>query len=229
MRPIRLMMEPIKEQLKTTYQFIKAHWTYFLIFWFVLLALDLTNYFFHVQAGASEENARVVEIIFQLLLVYLSVCFFHGLNLLRLEGRAPFFKVIGEGLLLTPGFVLQSIFFALALVTGAALLVVPGLYVLFVFYFAPVVSVLYPDYKGKIFMLARELTLPHIKAAMLVILFTGILPLIPEGLIWLTTGALKSKATPFIAPLDGALFLFCEAVVFSFIFELVATHRSRSS
>lgn len=222
-------MQFLIKELKNTFAHVLEHWKFFLVCWLLLISLDLSNYFFHLQAGGSEENARTIEIIFQLILVYFSVCFFHGLNLQALGQKLGFFKVVGEAILLTPGFVLQSIFFALSVVVGAALLVLPGFYALFVFYFAPVVAVIYPDYQGKVFLLTRELTLEKPKKAIGIIIFTGLIPLIPEGLIWLSTGALKSKATPFIAPLDGMLFLFCEALVFRFVFELVAAHRSKSS
>lgn len=233
--------------IKSTIGLIKENLFFFFIFWAILLFLDLSNYFLHLQAGPSEENARTVEIIYQVILIYFSVCFFHGLNrwvlsrsqdlgqdfipssLQNSPNKVNVLQLLGESFLLTPGFILQSLFFAFSLVLGSALLVLPGLYVLFVFYFAPVVAVLYPDYQGKIFMLARELALVDIKLTVATVLFTGLIPLIPEGMIWALTGSLRSKATPFIAPFDGLLFLFCEALVFVYVFKLVSQHRKETS
>jgi hypothetical protein len=216
-------------QIHKTTSLIKSYWGFFILFWAILLGLDLSNYFMHLQIGGGEESARTIEIVYQLILVFFTVCFFHGLNLIALKEKKSFMKIFGESILLTPGFILQSIFFAIAVVLGSALLILPGVYVLFTFYIAPVLAVIYPDYKGRVFMLARELSLTRIKATVAVVLFTAIVPLIPDGLIWLSSGSLKSPATPFIAPFDGALFLFCETVVFTFVYELVSEHRKQTT
>lgn len=215
----------IKEVLHQSIELIKKHKSFFILCWVVLLAMDLSSFFAQRHFSYGPEAGRWIEISYQLILVYLSVCFFHTLSFLEKEQKVSPLTILGEGLLLTPGFVLQSIFFGLALLIGSALLVIPGLFVFVLFYFNPLLAVVYPDYQGKTFLLGPELIKPHWKLAIGIILLSGLFPLLPEGGVWLATGSLKSWLTPLLAPLDGALYIICETSAYQFLYKLVEKHR----
>lgn len=217
----------LKDLIYSTKALIKEHFNVFVIFWILLLILDLLNYFAQFNYGYSEESSRYIEMSYQLLLVFYSVCFFHKVSSIE-QGR--FFslsRLMGESLLLTPGFILQTIFFLITFTLGTVLLIVPGVCALFIFYFAPILAVIYPDYNGRIFILSKNIFMDNWKSAVVVILFTTILPLIPDGIVWFSSGALKSPLTPFFAPIDGALFIFCETMLLCFLFPILKQYRAK--
>jgi len=215
----------LKEVLSSAYLFLKKNLSVFVLFWFILLCFDLIAYFSQVYYGRTEETSHYLEMAYQVFLVFYSVCLFHRMNSLKESISLSIFKLIGESLLLTPGFILQTIFFLIAAVLGTVLLVIPGIYVVFAFYFSPILAVIYPDYQGKIFFLSRELFLLKWKEGVVIILVTTLVPLIPDGIVWLMTGALKSPMTPFFAPIEGALFIGSELIAFCFLYPLVKEHR----
>lgn len=219
------LIAPLRDIIGQSIELFRRHKAFFIMCQVILLAMDLTSFFAQKYFSYEPEAGRWIEISYQLILVYMSVCFFHTLSFLEREEKVGPLRVFGEGLLLTPGFVLQSIFFGLALLVGSALLVVPGLVAFVLLYFNPLLAVVYPDYKGKTFLLGPELIKPHWKVAIGVILFSGLFPFLPEGGVWLATGSLKSWLTPLLAPLDGALYIFCETVAYQFIYALVVKHR----
>lgn len=200
-----------------------------LVFLFFYLVLDLTNFFLQTQVFYSEQESRIVEICYQLCLVLFTVIYYHSLNLKKMELQHSVSKILLEGVFLSPGFILQTLFFVLTVMIGGLLLVLPGLYAFLVFYFSPVVSVLYPDYEGKIFLHTRELVSNHLPTTGLMILFTGLVPFIPDGLIFLLTGNMKNILMAAISPLDGVTYLFCQMMIFEFVFSLVSYDRKRSS
>lgn len=218
----------MKQLIGHSKNLISQNISFFFVAWLILLSLDLASYFIQNSWGHDQELGRLIEIGYQLLLVYLSVCFFHALGLLNRGEGIRTGTLLGEGLLLTPGFVLHSILFGLIFLLGVVLLVLPGLYAFVMYYFNPLLAVIYPDYKGKIFSLGPQLIRPHWQQAVGVILFSGLLPFIPEGAVYFSTGALKSWLTPILAPLDGALYIFCETVAFEFVYRLVQGHRNQS-
>lgn len=219
----------IKEVLCQSIELFKRHKAFFLMCWVILLSMDLTSFFIQKNFSYDPEAGRWIEVTYQLVLVYMSVCFFHTLSFLEREEKVSPLRVLGEGFLLAPGFVLQSIFFGISLLIASLLLVIPGLFAFVLLYFNPLLAVVYPDYEGKTFFLGPELIKPHWKVAVGVILFSGLFPFLPEGGIWLATGALKSWLTPIVAPLDGALYIFCETVAYQFIYTLVLRHRNIQS
>ncbi|MCR9205541.1 MAG: hypothetical protein NXH75_13240, partial [Halobacteriovoraceae bacterium] len=97
-----------------------------LLFLFFYLVLDLTNFFLQTQVFYTEEKSRVVEICYQLSLVLFTVIYYHFLNLRKMELQHNMSKVLLEGLFLSPGFVLQTLFFVLTVMIGGLLLVLPG-------------------------------------------------------------------------------------------------------
>lgn len=208
---------------------MKGHFPFFILCWLILLGMDLASYFIQKEFFYDPEAGRWIEITYQLILVYLSVCFFHTLSFLEREEKVRPLTIFGEAILLLPGFVLQSLFLGLAFLIGSFLLVVPGFYALVVLYFNPIIAVIYPDYQGKTFTLGPELVRPHWKIAIALILFTGLLPFATEGISWLVMGSVKSWLTPFLAPLDGGLYILCEAVIFQFVYQLVSEHRQSMS
>jgi hypothetical protein len=216
----------IKEILGQSVELFRKHKAFFFMCQLVLLSMDLSSFFFQKQFSYDPEVGRWIEVGYQLILVYMSVCFFHTLSFLERDEKVGALTILGEGLLLTPGFVLQSIFFGLTLLAGSLLLVIPGLIAFVLLYFNPLLAVVYPDYEGKTFLLGPELIRPHWKVAIGIILLSGLFPFLPEGGIWLATGSLKSWLTPLLAPLDGALYIFCETVAYQFIYTLVLKHRN---
>lgn len=215
----------LKEVFSSAYLFLRKNVSVFFLFWLLLLCLDLIAYFTQINYGLTEETSHYLEMGYQVFLVFYSVCLLHLMNSLKESRNLSIFKLIGESLLLTPGFILQTIFFLIAAILGTVLLVVPGVYIVFAFYFSPILAVIYPDYQGKIFFLSRELFHLKWKEGVVIILVTTLVPLIPDGIIWLMTGALKSSLTPFFAPIEGALFIGSELVAFCFLYPLVKEHR----
>lgn len=198
-------------------------------FLFFYLVLDLSNFYLQTQVFYTEEQSRIVEICFQLSLVLFTVIFYHLLNLRRMELSHSLGKILLEGLLLSPGYILQTLFFVLTFLVGGLLLIIPGLYAFLVFYFAPVVSVIYPDFKGSIFLHTREMVSSYIPTTGAMILFTGLVPFIPDGIVFLLTGNMKNILMAVISPIDGFTYLFCQLMIFEFVYFLVHNDRRRSS
>lgn len=210
---------------KRSFDDVKSLPLFFGFYWVILFVLDILNFTLQTQWVQSEEASRFLEIGYQLFVVLVTVSFFHAMNLIRNENKFGVGKIFLETLLLVPGFILQSIFFALAVGLGTLLLIAPGLFALVVFYFAPIFSVLYPDYEGKLFLHTREMVQPHFFLTLTVLLVSGIIPFLPDGIIWLLTGNLKSVVAAIASPLDAGVYLFCQLLVFNFAFELIERDR----
>lgn len=206
---------------------VKGNIPQYLVFLFFFLVLDISNYYLQTQVFYTEEASRMVEICFQLLLVLYTVIFYHSLNLKRLNLDHSMGQLLVEGLFLSPGFVLQTLFLILATLVGGVLLIIPGIYAFFVFYYAPVFSVLYPDYEGKLFFHTREICRERLGLTISMILITGILPFLPDGFIFLLTGSMKNILMAVASPVDGTFYLFFQTMIFEYVFELV--HRDRLS
>ncbi len=209
--------------------YIKNHKGTFISFVVFLFVQDFINFSIQDQIALSGNDPRFVEIGFQFFFLWSSVFFFHMANCQTLKREVPFIKVMGESILLLPGYILQSILWTLSFVIGLALLVLPGIYCGIVFYLAPMISILYPDYSGTTFTLAREFAHEDLKSTALIVILTGLIPFIPEGLLFLLTGSLKSIWGLIYSPLGGAVYLFCELIFLFFVFEKVEAHRNMSS
>ena len=189
-----------------------------------ILSLILQEYF--ISYG---NTSRLTEIGFQVLLVWTTVYFFHRINCILTQREVSQWGIFGESFLLLPGYILQSIFWILSALVGLCLLVVPGIYWGFVFYLAPGIAVIYPDYSGTTFTLSREMAKENIWATILIILVTSIVPFVPEALLFYFTGTLKGSFSFYYSPIGAVLYLFFELILFFFIYEKVQAHRKISS
>jgi len=203
-------------------EFVSGHKGSIALFWIILVFADALNYFFQSQIGQrSAENSRVIEIFFQLFILFYSVVFIHFISNKFHRRRIGFLALTGESLMLSPGYLLQAILYVITVMISLCLLVLPGIYCGIRFYFAPLLSVLYPGYKGRTFMLSHELSRGQEFTALVIILITAIVPFIPDGIGLLLTGELKSIWSLWLAPFDGLLFLFGELLVVFYVLGLL--------
>jgi|GEM_PF-2961052 len=200
----------------------------FFTFCFVLFGMDVLSYIFQTSFVNGEEESRVVEIIFQVGLLYFTVVLLHYLALCHQKEKKAFGPLLINSLLLTPGYFLQVLLLFVAVTLGGFLLILPGIYAFIAFYFAPVLAVVYPDYRGKVFLLSRELfayDLSSFIQTLFAILIGGILPFIPEVTLWVSTGQMKSIWSLIFAPIDGFIYVFFNVFIFYFVWQRVENHR----
>ena len=193
---------------------ISSHPKYHALFWVVLTSLSLANFYFQKNIFHGEEMSRYGEIVHQLIQVLIIVCFMRGLHFFEEEQRLSFGDVLKDGLFLTPGYILQSIFFLLLFLVGLCLFILPGFYVGVMFFMAPIFAVLYPDYEGTLFTHTRKMVQPHWKLVLSVGLFSSLIPLIPTLLGFLYTRDFDSPFMAYLSPIDSGLFLFCQIFLF---------------
>ena len=211
--------------LKQATSFIKKNRAIFICFVLFLFIQDLINFYIQNNFNIIMQNAHWVEMFFQFLLLYTSVFFIHVVNCNILERKASVLKLFGESILLLPGYILQSIFWLLSSLLGLCLLVIPGIYIGVTFYMAPMLSVLYPDYSGTTFLLARELSQENLKATFMLVIVTSFIPFIPEGLLFFLTGNVKSIWSLIYSPIGAGVYLFFELVFLLFVLEKIQRHR----
>jgi len=207
------------------FTYIKNHKVSFTVFIFFLFVQDIANYFVHNFFAVQEMDSRLIEASFQLFFLWSVVFFFHYVDCQEAKREASYWKIGIESWLLFPGFLLQSILWTLSFILGLAFLLVPGIYMGIVFYMAPMISVLYPDYPGQTFMLSREFSHQDLRGAFILVVVTSFIPFIPEALLFLITGILKSVLGLIYSPIGAAVYLFCELIFFYFVREKVEAHR----
>lgn len=200
----------------------------FFTFCFVLFGMDVLSYIFQTSFVEGEEESRIVEIVFQIGLLYFTVVLLHYLALFHQKEKESLGTILLNSLLLSPGYFLQVLLLFVAVTLGGLLLVLPGIYAFVAFYFAPVLAVVYPDYRGKVFLLSRDLfayNLNSFVTTFFAILIGGILPFIPEVTLWVSTGEMKSIWSLIFAPLDGFIYVFFNVFIFYYVWQRVQNHR----
>lgn len=218
-------LEILKLNSALALTYVKNHKVSFTLFVLFLFVQDIANYFVHDYLSIHELDSRLVEGLFQLFFLWSAVFFFHSVDCQESRRDVSYLKIAIESLLLFPGFLLQSIFWMISFVLGLAFLVVPGIYAGIVFYMAPMISVLYPDYSGRTFMLSREFAHQDLLAAFVLVVVTSFIPFIPEALLFFVTGTLKSIWGLIYSPLGAGVYLFCELIFLYFVREKVEAQR----
>ncbi|MBC97245.1 MAG: hypothetical protein CME63_05815 [Halobacteriovoraceae bacterium] len=206
--------------------FIKIEWKVFLFFILLLFVEDLFNFYLQNQVIGNPESSRYIEIYFQVLLLWTNVFYIHSIHSIKINREVSKWRIFGESFLLLPGFILQSILWFLSFVLGLCLLVIPGIYTGIIFYMAPILSVLYPDYRGTTFLLAKKFSSQNFKNTAFLIILTSFIPFIPEGLLFFLTGTMKSIWSLLYSPFGGALYFFFELIFILYVYEFVKEDRA---
>jgi len=218
-------LEILKQNSARALTYIKNHKLSFSLFVLFLFVQDIANYFVHDYFSGQDMDSRLVEAFFQLFFLWSAVFFFHSVDCQETKREVSYSKIGTESLLLFPGFLLQSILWTISFILGLAFFLVPGIYMGIVFYMAPMLSVLYPDYSGQTFMLSREFSHQDLKVTFILVVVMSFIPFIPEALLFLMTGHLKSIWGLIYSPIGAALYLFCELIFLYFVREKVEAHR----
>lgn len=223
--PLSHFSDVIGHSFSRSKAFAQSHKGAMLVFWFTLIFADFLNYFLQSQVARGQaEESRLFEICFQLFILYFSVVFIHFVSNRYHARRISVLKLFGESLLLSPGYLLQAILLVILVLLSLCLLVIPGIFCGITFYIAPLLSVLYPGYEGKTFLLSHELSKGRLLEFGVVIILTAILPFIPDGVGLVLTGELNSIWSLWLAPFDGLLFLMSELLVVFFVLGLLEIH-----
>ncbi len=213
--------EAIKLSLMRAKSFTQVNKGVMTLFCVVLIFADAVNYFLQSQVAQGVDQSRFFEMIFQLFILFYSVVLIHFISNWYHQRRLSFFKLVGESLLLSPGYLLQAILYVLTTLVSLCLLIIPGIYCGVSFYMAPILSVLYPSYSGKTFMLSYELSKGRFFNFLLVILLTVILSFIPDGLGLLLSGKLNSIYSLWLSPFGALLFVVSELIIVFFVLKLL--------
>lgn len=214
------------EHFKECLPFLLKEKALLIKFWLVFSFFGLFSFWY--RQGMNENEAQMTQVAFELILVFVNVFFLHALNLRKQGLSFGAGKIIGEGILLTFGFILQTVFWFLATLIGGLLLVVPGILAMVVFYLAPMIAVIYPDYQGKIFFLTKDLFWPHFfKTFILVFIFGGLIPFMPSLVHLGVTGQMESQLSYGLIPLSSFLYLLSEGCLFEYAFAHVSNHRQK--
>ncbi len=220
-------LNPI-DHLRQASDFLKQEKKLLVFFWALFSGVSLFSFWY--RQGMSEQEAQMVQVVFELMLVFFNVFFLHSLNLKKQGITFSGGKIVGEGVLLTFGFFLQTVFWFLATLVGSLLLLIPGLMALVVFYLAPMLAVIYPDYRGKIFFLSKELFWPRfLQTLILIVVFGGIVPFFPSLIHLGLTGQMESSASYLLIPISSFLYLYCEGCLFEYAYSLVEDHRKKTA
>ncbi len=221
--------EVILINFKRATSYVRDHKLSFISFILFLIIQDLANFALSQEFATHGADPRLLEVAFQLFFLWSSVYFYHTVSCVASKRKVSWASILGESILLFPGYILQSILWTLSLLAGLFLLIIPGVYSGVVFYMAPMISVLYPDYSGTTFTLSREFAHHNLKVTFAIVLTTSLIPFIPEGLLFFITGSLKSIWGLIYSPIGGGLYLFCELVFLFFVLDKVEAHRSEKA
>ncbi|GEM_PF-4637737 len=192
-------------------------------FWVSSSALMLIS--FSMRQGMNEAQAQVNQVIFELIVLFLNILFLHGLNCRKQDIELGVGKLLFEGALLTPGYILQTIFWILSVLLGATLLVVPGIVAAIIFYFSPVVAVIFPDYKGKVFSLSKEFFWPSFGRTAAIIISVALVTYFPMILHLGLTGQMESSWSWLLIPLNYFLYFTLEVCLFEYVYGFVKEKR----
>lgn len=204
--------------------FFRSEKKLMILFWFFFSAFGIFSYWY--RQDLPESSAQITQAVFEVLFVFFNVFFLHALNLRAQKMETGPFRVVGEGFLLSFGFILQSLFWALSVLLGGLLLIIPGLICMVVFFLAPMLSVLYPDYEGGIFLLAKEFFWPRFMQTLVYLIAFGILlPYFPYFIHFGVTGLFESSYSYFLIPVSNFFYVIAETCLFSYVFRLVSRHR----
>lgn len=216
-------LKRIKGLYKEAFSIIREKISFFIVVY--TLKVTCLGGIFYASILIGEEHQKQVYLNFLELFIvfYISVFVLHSLN--QKEERNKLTLLL-ESLYLLPGFLLQSIFMALSVVIGLVLLILPGLYGLTVFHLAPSLSVLMPDYKGKIFKLgitaAREDYYLNLG-----LFFTLLLP---QAFIYGGGHLLEINPRSLIyflqSPLSDVFNLFSEVVIFVYLSHFISKFKA---
>jgi hypothetical protein len=136
------------------------------------------------------------------------------------EPLDSFSQGLWEGASLTPIFLLYSLLLGLAIMAGGILLIIPGLYIMVVYYFVPYLSIIDEEGSEGPFKESRKLVQGHFLLTTFVLIFSF---MIAGATMWtdlLFSGNQLLTIDLILAPVSSALFILSEFFVLSYMFAL---------
>ena len=186
------------------------------------LVIKYITYFAEAQFGPQEEMAKLlINIIFFIFFFWVNASLIVQFQSLK-EDKKPLSNGIlfWEGFCATPGFVLYNLIISLIFLAGGVFLLVPGIYFLVLFYYAPYLSVLNWQADRGMLGQSKLMVQRYFWKSMWVFLIAGLIPLIGLWPNLLPAFAGKSIIELMMIPIETGLSLVCEFGLLVYLYEL---------